>query len=55
MRASGANAEARAFVRETEERFDLIDIALVDAYGSSAAARTRSGESYLYTGKRSPR
>ncbi|HEY3052091.1 MAG TPA: SAM-dependent methyltransferase [Thermoanaerobaculia bacterium] len=44
-----ANAEARAFIRESDERFDLIQIALVDSFGASAAGVHALSESYLYT------
>ena len=41
--------EARQFLHETEERFDLIQLSLLDAHGSSAAGHYSAAESYLYT------
>ena len=41
--------EARGFVARQEGRFDLIQIALVDAFGVSAAGLHALSESYLYT------
>ena len=42
-------AEARDFVRSTSERYDLIQIALLDSFGASTAGLQASSESYLYT------
>lgn len=42
-------AEARAFVAGSRERYDLIQLALVDTFGASAAGLTALAESYLYT------
>jgi spermidine synthase len=42
-------AEARGFVASTTERYDLIQVALVDAYGASATGLYALNESYLYT------
>ena len=42
-------AEARDFVRSTSERYDLIQIALLDSFGASTAGLHASSESYLYT------
>ncbi|MFN3595321.1 MAG: SAM-dependent methyltransferase, partial [Thiobacillaceae bacterium] len=42
-------AEARAFVAGSRARYDLIQLALVDAFGASAAGLTALAESYLYT------
>ena len=42
-------AEARGFVGRDERRFDLIEIALLDAFGVSAAGLHALSESYLYT------
>ena len=42
-------AEARGFVRGTTERFDLIQIALLDSVSASAAGTHALSESYLYT------
>jgi hypothetical protein len=41
--------EARGFVARHESRFDLIEIALLDAFGVSAAGLHALSESYLYT------
>jgi protein-L-isoaspartate O-methyltransferase len=43
------NAEARSFISESNERFDLIQIALVDSFGASSAGVHAVSESYLYT------
>jgi hypothetical protein len=48
-RVRTVNAEARAFIRNSNERFDLIQIALVDSFGASAAGVQALSESYLYT------
>ena len=42
-------AEARGFVRSTAERYDLIQIALLDSVSASAAGTHALSESYLYT------
>lgn len=42
-------AEARNFIRGSGERFDLIDIALVDSFAASTAGVHALSESYLYT------
>jgi len=41
--------EARGFVAGSRERYDLINIALLDAFGASAAGLYALNESYLYT------
>ena len=41
--------DARAFVAGTRERYDLIQLALVDSFGASAAGLTALSENYLYT------
>ena len=41
--------DARQFLHATEERFDVIQLSLLDAYGSSAAGHYSAAESYLYT------
>ena len=41
--------EARAFAAASEDRFDLIQMALVDAFGPSSAGLLALNESYLYT------
>ena len=42
-------AEARGFVRSTVEKYDLIQIALLDSVNASAAGTHTLSESYLYT------
>lgn len=42
-------AEARAFIRETGQRYDAIQLALVGSHGASAAGVQALSESYLYT------
>ncbi|MEA3410424.1 MAG: SAM-dependent methyltransferase [Pseudomonadota bacterium] len=42
-------AEARAFLRENERRYDLIQIALLDSFGSSSSGTRALDENYLYT------
>ena len=42
-------AEGRSFFETTGERFDLIDLALVDSLAASAAGTNALNESYLYT------
>ncbi len=42
-------AEARGFVAASRERFDLIQVALLDSFGSSAAGLGSLAESNLYT------
>ena len=41
--------EARQFLHGTEDRFDLIQISLLDSFGGSAAGLYSAAESYLYT------
>lgn len=41
--------EARGFVASRRERYDLIQVALVDAFGSAAAGLHGLSESHLYT------
>ena len=41
--------EARGFVASRDDRFDLIQVALLDASGASAAGLYALSESYLYT------
>ena len=48
-RVRTVNAEARTFISGSNERFDLIQIALVDSFGASAAGVHALSESYLYT------
>ena len=42
-------ADARGFIRESRERYDLIQISLLDAFGASSAGLYSLNESYLYT------
>ena len=42
-------AEARGFVAASREPYDLIQVALVDAFGASSAGLYALAESYLYT------
>lgn len=42
-------AEARGFVRSTRQRYDLIQLAPVDAYAASTAGVYALSETYLYT------
>ncbi len=42
-------AEARGFIRSTDERYDLIQVALLDSFSASAAGVYTLSESYLYT------
>ncbi|MGE5839341.1 MAG: SAM-dependent methyltransferase [Deltaproteobacteria bacterium] len=41
--------EARQFLHGTDDRFDLIQLSLLDSFGGSAAGLYSSAESYLYT------
>jgi SAM-dependent methyltransferase len=43
------SADARGFVREGRERYDLIQISLLDAFGASSAGLYALNENYLYT------
>jgi Spermine/spermidine synthase domain len=43
------NGEARRFISDSTDRFDLIQIALVDSFAGSAAGVHALAESYLYT------
>ncbi|MFN0315313.1 MAG: SAM-dependent methyltransferase, partial [Burkholderiales bacterium] len=42
-------AEARGFAASTEQRFDVIQLALLDAFGASSAGLYALAETYLYT------
>ena len=42
-------SEARSFIRETAERYDVIQIALVGSHGASGSGVQALSESYLYT------
>jgi spermidine synthase len=41
--------EARQFLHRTKDRFDLIQLPLLDSFGGSAAGLYSAAESYLYT------
>lgn len=41
--------DARGFVSGTERRFDVVQVALLDAFGASSAGLQALGENYLYT------
>ena len=41
--------EARGFVAATDDRYDVIQVALLDAFGASSAGLYALSESYLYT------
>lgn len=42
-------AEARGFINASSERYDLIQLALMDSFGTAAAGLYGLSESYLYT------
>jgi hypothetical protein len=42
-------AEARGFVQRSNDRFDLIQVSLMDSFAASGAGVQALGESYLYT------
>lgn len=42
-------SEARKFIRESDERYDAIQLALVGSHGASASGVQALSESYLYT------
>ena len=42
-------AEARSFIRESDAKYDAIQLALVGSHGASAAGVAAVSESYLYT------
>jgi hypothetical protein len=42
-------AEARAFIRESDQKYDAMQLALVGSHGASAAGTQAVSESYLYT------
>ena len=43
------NQEPRSFIRHDDDRYDLIQLMLVDAYGAGAAGLHALEENYLYT------
>lgn len=42
-------AEARGYLKETEQKFDLIDISTIDSYAAASSGIYALNESYLYT------
>lgn len=42
-------AEARGFIASSKERYDLIQMAMVDSFGASSAGLQSLSENYLYT------
>ncbi|MCD6083565.1 SAM-dependent methyltransferase [Candidatus Aerophobetes bacterium] len=48
-RVSVKIAEGRGFLEATDEKYDLIQISLLDSFSASAAGVYASSESYLYT------
>jgi len=42
-------AEGRGFIESSDEKYDLIQISLLDSFGASSAGVYASSESYLYT------
>jgi hypothetical protein len=42
-------ADARGYIRESRERYDLIQLSLLDAFGASSAGLYSLNENYLYT------
>jgi len=44
-----AASEARKFIRESSDRYDVIQVALVGSHGASASGVQALSESYLYT------
>jgi spermidine synthase len=43
------NKEIRAFISSTDKRYDLVNLSLMDAFGSSSAGLYSMAENYLYT------
>jgi len=43
------NHDARSFIKETNERYDLIDLSMIDGYNAAASGVYALNESYLYT------
>ncbi len=41
--------DARSFIKETNERYDLIDLSMIDGYNAAASGVYALNESYLYT------
>ena len=43
------DSDARSFIKETKERYDLIDLSMIDGYNAAASGVYALNESYLYT------
>lgn len=43
------NREARSFIKQTKNRYDLIELSLIDAHNTAASGVYALNESYLYT------
>ncbi len=43
------NQEARSYIRQTQKKYDLIELSMIDAYNTSASGVHSLNESYLYT------
>ena len=41
--------EARSFIKQTQKKYDLIELAMIDAYNTAASGVYALNESYLYT------
>ena len=48
-RVTVINREARSFIQQTGQAWDLIEISLIDGYGTSASGVHALNENYLYT------
>ncbi|MBC2705790.1 hypothetical protein, partial [Desulfobacula sp.] len=43
------NREARSFIKQTSKKYDLIELAMIDAYNTAASGVYALNETYLYT------
>jgi len=43
------NHEARSFIKQTQKKYDLIELSMIDAYNTAASGVYALNESYLYT------
>jgi len=43
------NREARSFIKQTPKKYDLIELAMIDAYNTAASGVYALNETYLYT------
>jgi spermidine synthase len=43
------NREARSFIKQTQKKYDLIELSMIDAYNTAASGVYALNESYLYT------